>query len=274
MGIDRSDLAIRLTEERGRLGYSQRDFASKLGVAGETLRRYETGAREIGAEFLALAVSLGIDVQYVLTGVRSQNLAAAEKAAAPSVSVAGNGTANVVQFAQPGSTVNINHNPRVVNRTIAKVEPGELHIKDEHRAVLHRLVDEIVELEKQVKKAPKTYRAVWGAVNAHCGVTQYVLIPLASFEKAEKYLRQWIGRLNSAASAPLADEDAWRKRRYAYIKINTKDDPEWLKAYLKKTFKVESITELVDNADLDRTYRAVASRKKAAVKRKQSQTGA
>lgn len=268
MATDRSDLAVRLTEERGRLSYSQRDFASKLGIAGETLRRYEAGAREIGAEFLASAVSLGVDVQYVLTGVRSQNLAAAEKAVAPSIAVTGNATANVVQFAQPGSTVNINHSPKVVNRTIARVSPGEEHITEDQAATLSRLVGEVVALEAQQKKAPKSFRSVWGALNAHCGVTAYRLIAIADFAKAEKYLRQWIGRLNSMASAPLADEDAWRKGRYAYIKINTKDDPEWLKAYLKKTFKVESITELVDNADLDRTYRAVASRKKAASKKK------
>lgn len=267
MPIDRSDLAIRLTEERGRLGYSQRDFASQLGIAGETLRRYEAGAREIGAEFLAHAVSLGVDVQYVLTGVRSQNLAAAEKAASPSVSVAGNGTANVVQFAQSGSTVNINHNPKVVNRTVAKVEPGEAHITEEQAATLTRLVNEVVGLEEQQKKAPKSYRAVWAALNAHCGVTAYRLIPLEGYEQAEKYLRKWLGRLNSMASAPIRDNDAWRKRRYAYIKINTKEeaDTAWLTGYLKKNFKADSIADLSDD-DLDRTYRAVASRKRSAAK--------
>ena len=63
------------------------------------------------------------------------------------------------------------------------------------------------------------------------------------------------------ASAPVADNDTWRKRRYAYIKINTKDDEAWLTAYLRKNFKVESLTEISDD-DLDRTYRAVASRKR------------
>ena len=263
MAIDRSDIAIRLSEERGRVGFSQRDFASKLGVAGETLRRYESGQREIGAEFLAQAAGLGIDLQYVLTGARSANRDAAERAAAPAVHVAGNGTANVVQFAQQGSTVNFNHNPKVINRTAVTVSAGDGHISDEQASTLTRLVTEIIELEKQQKKKPGTFRSVWGALNAHCSVTQYRLIPADSFEKAEKYLRQWIGRLNSMASAPVADNDAWRKRKYAYIKINTKGelDTAWLLGYLKKTFKTESISDLSDD-DLDRAYRAVASKKR------------
>ncbi|HGM4482226.1 TPA: hypothetical protein ACKPI4_005265, partial [Pseudomonas aeruginosa] len=90
---------------------------------------------------------------------------------------------------------------------------------------------------------------------------RYRLIPAKDFAKAEKYLYTWIGRLNSSSKAATSDNDTWRKRRFAYIKINTKDDEEWLAAYLRKTFKVSSIKEL-DDASLDRTYRAVASRKR------------
>jgi len=267
MGIERSDIAIRLVEERTRIGYSQAALARELGISREGVRLYEIGQNGLSGEFLAKAAGLGVDVQYVLTGVRSQNLAAAEKAASPSVSVTGNGTANVVQLAQPGSTVNINHNPRVVNRTVAKVEPGETHISEDQAATLTRLVNEVVDLEQQQKKAPKSYRAVWAALNAHCGVTAYRLIPLEGYGQAEKYLRKWLGRLNSMASAPVRDNDAWRKRRYAYIKINTKEegDAAWLAGYLKKSFNAGSISDLSDS-DLDRTYRAVASRKRAAAK--------
>lgn len=265
--MERADIAVRFVEERARTGYSQADFARQLGVSRETLRRNETGESGFSAELLAKAAGFGVDVQYVLTGVRSQNVAAAEKAAAPGVTVSGNGTANVVQFAQAGSTVNINHNPKVVNKTIAKVEPGNGHITEEQAATLTRLVNDVVELEKQQKKDPKSFRAVWAALNAHCGVTAYRLIALADFNKAETYLRKWIGRLNSMASAPVRDNDSWRKRKYAYIKINTKDpaDAEWIAAYLRKTFKADSITDLSDD-DLERTYRAVASRKRAASK--------
>ncbi len=148
-------------------------------------------------------------------------------------------------------------------KTKVVVPTGPQHISDEQAKLLQRLVREIVEIEKQQKKKPKGYQAVWIGVNAHCKVPQYRLIAAADFDKAEKYLRQWIGRLRSMASAPVADNDGWRKSRYAYIKINTKDElgAAWLATYLRRTFGTASIADLDDDA-LDRTYRAVASRKR------------
>jgi transcriptional regulator with XRE-family HTH domain len=261
MGIERADIAIRLVEERTRIGYSQADFARKLGASRETLRRYEIGESGLSGEFLAQAVSLGIDVQYVLSGIRSMNVPEAEQAAQPAVKVASGGSANVIQFAQNGSTIHMVSTQKHVTHTKAEVKPGEQHISESQAAKLTALVSDIVELEAKLKKSPKGFRSVWGALNAHCGVTRYLLIASDDYDKAEKYLRQWIGRLNSMASAPVADNDAWRKRRYAYIKINTKDDEAWLNAYLRKNFKAESLADISDD-DLDRTYRAVASRKR------------
>lgn len=256
MGMERWDLAPRLAEERDRLGFSQRDFAAKIGVAPQTLSRYENGAREIGAEFLAKTVQLGMDVQYVLTGIRSKNVAEAESAAQPAVHVSG-GSANVIASNNGNVTMIATQKHTTVTRPI--VTPGDGCISPEQQGKLRGLVDEIVVLEAKLKKQPKTHRAVWGALNSHCGVTRYVLI--SDFGKAEKYLRQWIGRLNSMASAPVKDGDAWRKRHYAYIKINCKDDPDWLNRYLTKSFNAASLTEL-DNDQLERTYRAVAARKR------------
>ncbi len=260
MGIAREEIAVRLIEERARLGYSQSDFARQLSLSHEGLRRYEMGQREPGIEFLAKAAAFGLDVQYVLTGVRSANLAEAERAAQPASQSAKGGSGNVVHFMN-GGTVNMISTPKHVTKTTAKVEPGEKHINEAQAAKLTALVQDIVELEAKLKKTPKSFRSVWAALNAHCGVTRYLLIAADDYDKAEKYLRQWIGRLNSMASAPVADNDTWRKRRYAYIKINTKDDEAWLTAYLRKNFKVDSLTEISDD-DLDRTYRAVASRKR------------
>jgi DNA-binding XRE family transcriptional regulator len=257
--MERWDLAPRLAEERDRLGFSQRDFASKLGVAPQTLSRYENGAREIGAEFLAQAVQLGMDVQYVLTGIRSPNVAEAERAAQPAVHVSG-GSANVIT--NNNGNVTMIATQRHVTTTKVEVKAGDEHISEDQAAKLTKLVDDVVAAEAKLKQSPKSKRAVWGALNAHCGVTRYRLIQGSDFEKAEKYLRQWIGRLNSMASAPVKDGDAWRKRHYAYIKINCKDDPEWLNRYLAKSFGASSLTEL-DNDQLERTYRAVASRKKS-----------
>jgi DNA-binding XRE family transcriptional regulator len=259
--IERADIAIRLVEERTRTGFTQADFARKLDISREGLRLYELGQRGLSAEFLAQAAALGVDVQYVLTGVPSANRAEAERAAQPQVNVSSGGNANVVQVAQAGSTIHLVNTQNHVTHTKAEVKPGDQHITEVQAAKLTELVRQIVELETQLKKAPKSFRSVWAALNAHCGVTRYLLIALEDFPKAEKYLRQWIGRLNSMASAPVADNETWRKRRYSYIKINTKDDSDWLAAYLKKTFKVTSLTELSDE-QLDRTYRAVAARKR------------
>jgi hypothetical protein len=257
MGIDRSEIAIRLVEERTRVGYSQADFARQLSVSREMLRRYETGASGLSGEFLADAASLGVDVQYVLTGVASQNRDEAVKAAQPAVHVSG-GSANVIA---------LNHGPitmiatqRHITNTKAEVKPGDEHISEDQAVTLTALVGDVVELEAKLKQKPRGHRAVWGALNAHCGVTRYRLIAHGDFPKAEKYLRQWIGRLNSMASAPVKDGDAWRKRHYAYIKINSKDDPDWITRYLAKTFGATSLTEL-SNEQLEKTYRAIASRK-------------
>lgn len=70
----RVDLALRLVEERKRLGFSQNNFANLLGTTRESIRRYEIGFREMRAEFLANAMTLGVDGQYVLSGVRSANM--------------------------------------------------------------------------------------------------------------------------------------------------------------------------------------------------------
>lgn len=259
MSTDRSDIAPRLRAERERLGFAQGEFCRVLAISGETLRRYENGLREIGVEFLAQSARLGVDVQYVLTGIRSPNVAEAERAAQPAVHVSG-GSANLIQ--NNNGNVTMIATQRHVTVTKAEVKPGDEHISTAQQAKLTALVTEIVGIESKLKQKPKSFRSVWGALNAHCEVTRYVLIASSDYDKAEKYLRQWIGRLNSMASAPVKDGDAWRKRHYAYIKINCKDDPDWLNRYLAKSFGASSLTEL-DNDQLERTYRAVASRKKA-----------
>lgn len=252
----REDIAVRLIEERVRLGYSQSDFARQLEVSVETVRRYENGLREAGVEFLAKTAGLGVDVQYVLTGVKSSNLHKAEQASQPLVHIE-NGNQSGIVNAISGGVVNIGNQ---VTKVKAEVKPNDEHISQKQASILKQLVNDIVEMEQKIKKNPKSYRAVWGALNAHCGVTRYLLIPYEDFPKAEKYLRMWIGRLNSAKSAPKKDNNQWRNRRYAYIKINTKEVPEWLDNYLHKNFGVDSLTEL-DDAQLDKVYRAVSSKK-------------
>lgn len=70
----RQQIAARLLSERERLGFSLRAFAYLSGISREGLRRCEQGRHSFRAEWLARAMCLGCDGQYVLTGVRSINL--------------------------------------------------------------------------------------------------------------------------------------------------------------------------------------------------------
>lgn len=61
----------RLVEERERLGLTQTEMAKRGGVAFRTYCDYESGKSEPRASFFADASVHGLDVQYVVTGVRS-----------------------------------------------------------------------------------------------------------------------------------------------------------------------------------------------------------
>ena len=54
-----------------------------------------------------------------------------------------------------------------------------------------------------------------------------------------------------------------------YIKINTKNQQDWIDTYLQKNFKTKSLSDLTD-MELDRTYRAVASKRQ---KTRKSESG-
>lgn len=260
--MDREKIALRLTEERARLGFTQANLARELAVSREGLRLYETGQREIGAEFLARTVPFGFDVQYILCGMRSANLVKQEQAAAFTPLQVINGGVSGVGIAQTGANVNVINTPKHVTRTTVKTEPGEIHISDQQKVVLQGLVKDVVDTELKLKQKPRSYQSVWSALNAHCKVSAYALIASADFEKAKKYLNEWMGRLHSMTTAPIKDGDAWRKRHYAYIKINSKSpqDSEAVSQYMMKNFKLISLTEL-SNDQLDKLYRYVAGRR-------------
>ena len=261
MEIDRADIATRLIEERTRAGYSQADFARQLDISREGLRLYEMGQRGLSAEFLAKTAAYGVDVQYVLIGVRAQKIEEKGPIPQPIAQVNNGSSANVVHLVQSGANVKFGdtiNTQRHTTKVVAEVKPGVEHITEEQASKLTDLVNKIVELEGKHRKEPRTLRSVWAALNSHMSVTRYRLIPLNSYEKAENYLRQWIGRLSSQKKAAKTDNYEWRKRKYAYIKINS--DPTWLDAYLLQRFKAESIT-LISDDDLNKLYRAVAAKK-------------
>lgn len=67
----------RLKEERTRLGLSQSALAASLGVTKWTVINYERPGERgtpMPADSLSVCAGLGMDVQYILTGVASANL--------------------------------------------------------------------------------------------------------------------------------------------------------------------------------------------------------
>lgn len=60
----------RLKEERLRLALSQTALAERCGVTKNTQLAYEKGERSPDGAYFAVAVTLGVDLLYVVTGER------------------------------------------------------------------------------------------------------------------------------------------------------------------------------------------------------------
>lgn len=69
----------RLREERKRLKMTQAVFAQTGGIGLSALKMYEGNERDPGALFLAALGTAGADVQYVVTGRRSNSALAADE---------------------------------------------------------------------------------------------------------------------------------------------------------------------------------------------------
>lgn len=69
------EIGDRLREERERAGYTQEQFGEMLGVKKVAQYNYERGERVPDARYLGLAADNGVDVLYVLTGERHDNVA-------------------------------------------------------------------------------------------------------------------------------------------------------------------------------------------------------
>lgn len=61
----------RLKEERSRLGFSQTDLAKVGGVGKSTQINYEKGSGSPDANYLAAVREQGVDVLYVISGMRT-----------------------------------------------------------------------------------------------------------------------------------------------------------------------------------------------------------
>ena len=103
--------AVRLKDERLRLGINQAEAGDLCGVSREMWGKYERGAAVPGGEVLFSFASAGADVQYVLTGERKSLHQVSDQIAAPCVNseyaeiahfdvkvAAGNGAINTVEL--------------------------------------------------------------------------------------------------------------------------------------------------------------------------------
>lgn len=64
----------RLREERERLGFTQAAFGAIGGVSVRAQNNYEKGDRAPDVNYLASVAKVGVDIQYIITGVRSASL--------------------------------------------------------------------------------------------------------------------------------------------------------------------------------------------------------
>lgn len=69
-------ISLRLQEERKRIGLTQEAIAEKLDATKRSVINWEGGTALPGAEVLARYAAAGADVLYILTGQRSQPVAA------------------------------------------------------------------------------------------------------------------------------------------------------------------------------------------------------
>ncbi len=170
-----------------------------------------------------------------------------------------------------GNVINIHHDQHDPTPKLKVViNPGPEHIGDEQRAKLKALVDDIVKLESIARRTPKPHSSVWSALNKRLKTTSYHLIKANDFEKAAKFLREWIGRLSSTKSAAKNDPD-WRKRKYSFIFTNVKqlDAGARLTTHLSERYGVESAKEL-DDTQLAALYHTVSDWKRADTAKRQA----
>ena len=64
----------RLREERNRLGLSQTDFAALAGTTKKSQIEYEKDSTYPNAAYLSFVAKSGADVQYIVTGIRSDTM--------------------------------------------------------------------------------------------------------------------------------------------------------------------------------------------------------
>lgn len=70
----RREIGARLVDERARLGLTQQGLASAINCSRLSVIQYESGRSSPAAETLVALESIGVDVRFLLTGLRAAPL--------------------------------------------------------------------------------------------------------------------------------------------------------------------------------------------------------
>jgi transcriptional regulator with XRE-family HTH domain len=226
---------------------TQEGIARELGIAKSTLQQYLKGERTPGIDVLLKMAELG-----------GKTLDELVKTEPPELHIE---VKNSHHFAIAGRDVYMN--TKIQRKT--EYSPGPDDISGDQANRLKDLVNQVVEIEQKTKKKPKTYGAVWNALNRKMGVTYYREIKAAQFGLAELYLMQWIGRLRKGLKRTNADE--WRKKTQAAIFAAARNSLGWTKdaldIYIYERFKKDSIRDLTQK-ELQSLYNSIFSKKNRA----------
>lgn len=158
----------------------------------------------------------------------------------------------------------------VHNHTYAKgparpkivVQPGVGVVTEEQKAAITALRAKWMALHAEIKKKPMTDSAAWIKINRAAGVTSYHQIPMERYDLVIKFIKQEMAKLRAMPSAPSKDDD-WRQSRIRAIKArctNQLGDPGAYKAYIRKAFSAESLTDLATD-ELRKTYSHIMAKK-------------
>lgn len=143
-----------------------------------------------------------------------------------------------------------------IRKVVVKTGDGVLDAGQ--KLALKKIVDEIVDLEKQLRRSPRAYGAVWGSLNRFMKVNSYAEIPSVAFEIAQGRLQKEAARLRAMKSAPAKVHDQ-RERRMGAIHARTNEFADGTlrrKAYMMRKFGAASMSEL-DPMQLEILYRHV-----------------
>ncbi|MDD5272596.1 MAG: hypothetical protein PHU14_07750 [Methylovulum sp.] len=160
------------------------------------------------------------------------------------------------------------HAPKVTvknHRPAVKPLPREDAITPGHKADLKVLVDELAELLKIKQPNKNHYPFVRQRLNEQAksagknGVTSIHEFPDCDFERAESYLKQWLGALKKDPT--IRDQSpSWRPNTIGAIHARCKElgiDDDTRKAYQKNRFGKESLSDF-DNDELGKMYAYVS----------------